>query len=173
VAVGGLSGSGKSTLAAALAPEFAPHPGARLLRSDVIRKLLLGVAPKTPLPESAYTAEISRQAYEALARKTAAALAAGYSVVVDAVFLEPEARRALAAVACAAGLPFAGLWLDAAPAKMAERLKSRRHDASDATPEVLAGQLERDPGMIDWIRIEAGGGPDKTLAAARGAILGG
>jgi uncharacterized protein len=171
VAVGGLSGSGKSTLATALAPEFAPFPGARLLRSDVTRKLLLGVAPETPLPESAYAAEINRQVYEALRRKAAAALAAGYSAVVDAVSLQPEARRALADVGRAAGVPFTGLWLDAASAEMAERLKSRQHDASDATAEVLARQLERDPGVIDWNRIDAGGGPEETLAAARSALI--
>jgi len=50
IAIGGLSGSGKSTLAAALAPAI----GARVLRSDVIRKRLFGVAPETPLPASAY-----------------------------------------------------------------------------------------------------------------------
>ena len=42
IAIGGLSGTGKSTLAAALAPCL----GARVLRSDVIRKRLFGVAPE-------------------------------------------------------------------------------------------------------------------------------
>ena len=51
IAIGGLSGTGKSTLAAALAPCL----GARVLRSDVIRKRLFGVAPETQLPASAYT----------------------------------------------------------------------------------------------------------------------
>ena len=60
VAIGGLSGSGKSTLAAALAPSL----GARVLRSDVIRKHLFGVAPETRLPASAYTSEVSRRVYE-------------------------------------------------------------------------------------------------------------
>jgi hypothetical protein len=43
IAIGGLSGSGKSTLAAALAS----GTGARVLRSDVIRKRLFGVSPET------------------------------------------------------------------------------------------------------------------------------
>ena len=42
IAVGGLSGSGKSTLARALAPAVGSAPGALILRSDVIRKALLG-----------------------------------------------------------------------------------------------------------------------------------
>jgi uncharacterized protein len=170
VAVGGPSGSGKSTLAAALAPEFGACPGARLLRSDVTRKLLLGVAPETPLPEDAYTPEIGRRVYDALRRKAAAALAAGYSAIVDAVSLQPAERASFAAVAQAAGVKFTGLWLDAAPSAMAERIRSRRHDASDATAAVLARQLEHDPGPIDWTRIDAGGGPETTLAAARHAL---
>ncbi len=170
VAIGGLSGSGKSTLAAALAPEFGPCPGARLLRSDVTRKLSFGVAPEAPLPERAYAPEISRRVYEALHGKAATALAGGYSAIVDAVSLQSGERSALAAVANAAGVPFTGLWLDAAPAAMAERLRTRRHDASDATAAVLAGQLNRDPGPIDWVRLDAGGGPERTLAAARHAL---
>jgi uncharacterized protein len=51
VAIGGLSGTGKSTLAAGLAPSL----GARILRSDVIRKQLFGVAPETRLATRAYT----------------------------------------------------------------------------------------------------------------------
>jgi uncharacterized protein len=170
VAVGGLSGSGKSTLAAALAPEFGPSPGARLLRSDVTRKLLLGVAPETPLPEDAYTSEIGRRVYDCLRRKAATALAAGYSAIVDAVSLRPAERASFAEVARTAGVPFSGLWLDAAPAAMAERIATRRDDASDATAAVLARQLDHDPGPIDWVRLDAGGGPEKTLAAARRAL---
>ena len=40
VAIGGPSGSGKSTLALGLAPELGLRPGARVLRSDVLRKPL-------------------------------------------------------------------------------------------------------------------------------------
>src|SRR5437762_1106315 len=60
VAIGGLSGTGKSTLAAALAPRL----GARVLRSDVIRKQLFGVAPETKLPAGAYVPEASHRVYE-------------------------------------------------------------------------------------------------------------
>jgi uncharacterized protein len=171
VAIGGLSGSGKSTLAAALAPEFAPCPGARVIRSDVTRKLLCGVAPETPLPESAYRPEIGRRVYDALRQKAAAALAAGYSAIVDAVSLRPTERAALGEVARKAGVPFSGLWLEAAPEAMADRIRSRYHDASDATAAVLARQLEQDPGPIDWTRLDAGGGAQATLAAARRALV--
>ena len=166
VAIGGLSGTGKSTLAAALAPSL----GARVLRSDVIRKRLFEVAPETQLPASAYTSQVSRRVYRTLRRKAAGVLASGYSVIVDAVSLKPEERRSFQAVAEAADVPFFGLWLAASAKTMDRRLRARRHDASDASPEVLAQQLRQDPGAMDWVRIDAGAGPEKCLAAARCAL---
>jgi uncharacterized protein len=170
VAVGGLSGSGKSTLAAALAPELGARPGARILRSDVLRKRLFEVSPETKLPAEAYAPSVSRRVYAGLRRRAAAALAAGYAVVVDAVSLRPEERRAFAAVAARARVPFTGLWLSAPAAAMTARIAGRRRDASDATPEVLAMQLRHDPGPIDWVEIDAGAGPEDALAAARRAL---
>ncbi len=170
VALGGLSGSGKSTLAAGLAPELGLRPGARVLRSDVIRKLLLGVAPETRLPAAAYAPDITRRVYGMLRAKAAAALAAGYSAIIDAVSLTEAQRRSFAEIARTAGAPFSGLWLEAAAATMTERILARRDDASDATPEILAQQLRRDPGAIDWTRIDTSGGPQACLAAARGAL---
>jgi aminoglycoside phosphotransferase family enzyme/predicted kinase len=171
VAIGGLSGSGKSTLAASLAPELGAHPGARLLRSDVTRKLLLGVEPEERLPASAYTRETSRLVYEALCRKAATGLAAGYTVVIDAVALTLAERSSFAELARVAKVPFSGLWLEARPEAMANRIRSRIRDASDASPEVLAEQLRQDPGKIDWTRIDAGGGPEECLAAARRVLF--
>jgi predicted kinase len=170
IAIGGVSGSGKSTLAASLAPELGLKPGARVLRSDVARKLLLGVAPETQLPATAYTHQMSRRVYDALRQKAAVALKAGYTVIIDAVALRPEERKSFAELARAAGVPFSGLWLEAPPATMASRIGARRRDASDATAEILAEQLRRDPGAIEWIRIDTGGGPDGSVAAARRAL---
>ena len=163
VAIGGLSGTGKSTLAAALAPSL----GARVLRSDVIRKRIFGVAPETRLPASAYTAQVSRRVYQTLGRNAANVLAAGYSVIVDAVSLKLSERQSFLMVAEAAGVPFAGIWLEAPPATMDRRLRARLNDASDASPEVLAQQLQQDPGTVEWARIEAGGDPENCLSAAR------
>jgi uncharacterized protein len=95
VVIGGLTGSGKSTLAAALAPSL----GARLLRSDVIRKRLFEVTPETRLPTSAYTSQVSRLAYQTLYRKAADPLADRYSVIIDAVLLKPAERRSFLRVA--------------------------------------------------------------------------
>jgi uncharacterized protein len=166
VAVGGLSGTGKSTLAAALAPSL----GARVLPSDMIRKRLFEVAPETRLPTSAYTSQVSRRVYQTLRQKAASALAAGYSVIIDAVSLKPSERHSFVTVAKAAGVPFAGLWLEAPLATMDRRLRARRHDASDASPEVLTQQLQQDPGTVEWGRIDAGTGPEGCLSAARRAL---
>jgi hypothetical protein len=173
VAIGGLSGTGKSTLAAGLAPELDLRPGARVLRSDVTRKLLLGVDPEERLPATAYTRETSARVYDALRRKAAVGLAAGYTVVIDAVALTAEERSSFAEVARAAGVPFSGLWLEARPEAMANRIRGRVRDASDASPEILAEQLRHDTGKIDWVCIDAGGRSEDCLATARRSLAGG
>lgn len=171
VAIGGLSGTGKSTLAAGLAPALGPPPGARWLRSDVRRKLLFGSDPETPLPPEAYATDITERVYRDLRAAAAAALRAGYAAVIDAVALREDERRAFAAVAADAGVPFTGLWLDAPADRLMARVGARSGDASDASPAIVAQQLECDPGPLDWTRIDAGAGPDATLAAARRALF--
>jgi aminoglycoside phosphotransferase family enzyme/predicted kinase len=173
VTIGGLSGSGKSTLAAGLAPELGLRPGARVLRSDVIRKLLLGVDPEERLPATAYARQTSARVYDTLRRKAAVGLAAGYTVVIDAVALASEERSSFAEVARAAAVPFSGLWLEARPEAMANRIRGRVRDASDASPEILAQQLRHDTGKIDWARIDANSGAEDCLANARHALAAG
>ena len=170
VATGGLSGTGKSMLAAALAPELGLATGARVLRSDVIRKRLFGLDPEARLPESAYTGEVTRRVYAAMCSQAADALRAGYSAIIDAVALRPHERQALAAVARKAGVPFTGLWLEASEGAMTERVAARRHDASDATAEIVKRQLEVDPGTLDWTRIDADGTSAEVLARAKQAL---
>ena len=118
VAIGGLSGSGKSSLALRLAPELGVAPGARVLRSDVLRKRRFGLMPEAPLPAEAYTAEVTALVYRELGERAAMALDAGYAAVIDAVALREEERRTFADVAKAVGVPFTGLWLDAPGAAM-------------------------------------------------------
>jgi len=113
---------------------------------------------------------VSRRVYTMLRRKAADVLAAGYSVIIDAVSLKPEERRSLRATAEAAGVPFAGLWLTAPATAMEGRLRARRHDASDASPEVLAQQLQQDLSTMDWVQIDAGAGAEECLDAVRRAL---
>ncbi|NBN79076.1 AAA family ATPase [Microvirga tunisiensis] len=170
VAVGGLSGSGKSTLARALAPDLAPLPGARVLRSDVERKRQLGLAETDPAPAASYTQAMSDAVYAALYARARAALAAGHSVILDGVFARPAERAAVGALAAALELPVTGLWLEADAAVLAARVEARSGDASDATAAVVARQLTYDIGPLDWQRLPAGGDPAATLALARAAL---
>ena len=109
IAVGGVSATGKSTLAHRLAPLLGIRPGARLLRSDVIRKGLCGVQPETPLPPSAYGSGMSERVYDTIRQKAAVALRAGYCVIIDAVALGEEDRRSFGKLAADAGVPFTGV----------------------------------------------------------------
>lgn len=167
LAVGGRSGSGKSTLAAALAPEIGAPPGARLLRSDVLRKRLMGVAPESRLPAEAYAPGVSQRVYASLAEEAGRLLKLGASVILDAVFDRPQDRAWPAALAKAAGVPFAGFWLEAPAEFLEARLRARLRDASDATVEVLRKQLARDPGRIEWHRLDARSEPASIARAAR------
>ena len=166
VAVGGLSGTGKTTLAAGLAPLLLPAPGALHLRSDVLRKTLAGVGELEQLPASAYAPAARTRVYEELARRARLALAAGHTVVVDAVFAAPEQRSMMARIACEADVRFDGIWLEATPELMQSRVDARLGDASDATPEVVRHQLAYDLGDIDWRRIAATGKPSDILSAS-------
>lgn len=170
VAVGGLSGTGKSTLAAALAPRFGAAPGALHLRSDLERKRLAGVGELDRLPPLAYGPGTSDAVYRLLLGRAHTALAAGHAVIVDAVFQREEERQAAEAVARYLGVAFTGLWLEADQSVMLARIRERRHDASDATPDVALAQLARDCGTIAWHRIDAGHDPGRTIAAAASAI---
>ena len=167
VAIGGLSGTGKSTLARLLAPGLGPAPGAVVLRSDVVRKRLFGVASGERLPEKAYRKETAREVYDALAARAAAVVAAGHAAIVDAVFLDPKERARIEDVAARAEVPFRGLWLSAPEEVLVERVASRRGDVSDATPEVVRRQLAIDPGAMSWRPLDASGSAEEVAVAAR------
>jgi predicted kinase len=173
IAVGGWSGTGKSTLAAALAPAVGSAPGAVHLRSDLERKALAGVGEFERLPVGAYGEDARRRVYEVLEDKARLVLAAGHSLVVDAVYAEEDRRHGVEAVAAALGVPFRGLWLSADPATLLARVASRRVDASDATADVVRAQLSAGMGTLGegWTRVEAGGTTAETLRLA-GAALG-
>lgn len=178
LAIGGLSGTGKSTLAAGLAPEIGAPPGAIVLRSDVTRKVMLGVAPEHPLPESAYRPQVSERVYDLLVARADEVLRAGRSVVVDAVFADRKRAEALKRVASAAGADFVGLWLSAPRAVQILRVTRRRHDASDARADVVRRQLERLPEAVVaqgpdaqvWHVLDAAGAPSDVLEAARAIV---
>jgi predicted kinase len=171
VAIGGLSGTGKSTLAGSLVPLIGGAPGARWLRTDVLRKRMAGVVPEAKLPAEAYTRERSRRIYDSMLEIARAVLAAGASVIVDGVFADPVEREAIRVAASCLGAPFIGLWLEAQPETLIERVTARRDDASDADAAVVERQLGYDVGdLSDWHQIPAAGTPQDVLDSALGCI---
>ncbi len=157
IAIGGLSGSGKSVVARAIAAEIGPFPGAVIVRSDLERKRLFGVAPDARLPTEAYTQAISDQVYAQCRKRAGLALAVGRPVIVDAVHAKPQERDAVTALAASHGAAFTGLWLDVPAALMRERVGKREGDVSDATPSVVDAQLAYDLGALAFERIDASG----------------
>ena len=173
VAIGGLSGTGKSTVARHLAPSLGGPAGALHLRSDIIRKRLFNVGPLDRLPQEAYAPEVGARVYAEMFRLAGHALEAGQAVVTDAVFAQEDERNRAAEVASEAGVPFAGIWLEADPAVLEDRVRRRSqqaNDASDADVEVLHRQLAYDIGALDWRRLDAAGSPEEIADRARKAL---
>jgi len=167
IAIGGLSGTGKSTLAYALAPLLGACPGAVVIRSDVVRKQLLGVEDTTRLPQRAYTPAISKRVYDRVAEIASSTLASGYAVIADAVYGKELEREQIAETARQCGVEFSGLWLVGASAVLEQRIAARRGDASDATPEVLKAQLGFVTTPETWIAINAATSAAESLAESR------
>lgn len=167
IAIGGLSGSGKTSLARSLAPFIGNPPGALVLRSDVLRKRLMGVPPETRLPPEAYRPDVTEATYENLMAEAETVLAGGTCVILDAVFAKESERTCAHALAVRLGTPFRGLWLESETALRADRVAGRTNDASDATPEVAARQEQYTLGRMDWDRIDSSGPKDATQEAAR------
>lgn len=167
VCIGGLSGTGKSTLAAGLAPEIGPPPGAIRIRSDIERKVLAGVDELHRLGPEHYTKEKSLEVYDAMYGRAGRALAAGASVVMDAVFAKEAERQAVELLARECGVKFHGLWLEADPRVLMARVEKRVDDASDATPKVVEFQSTYDLGDISWTRLDVSSSPDDVLSTAK------
>ncbi len=165
IAIGGLSGSGKTTVAEALAAHVGAPPGARIVESDRIRKAMHGVPVETRLPEKAYRPEISERVYHEMAWRAGLILAEGGSVIADAVFDRPADRKRIEHAAEDRSAPFLGIWLEAGPDLLWQRVERRKGGPSDATVDILSRQLQRDAGAIDWQRLDAARQAAKTVDA--------
>lgn len=171
VAVGGVSGTGKSTLARNLAAALGPAPGAVVIRSDVMRKRLMGVTETTRLSATAYQPEFTLKVYSAIADLAAKVIAAGHAVIADAVYGDSQEREQIEKVAVAAGVRFDGLWLEADPALLQDRISARYDDASDATIDVLRRQLSFVDRPKDWVPVNATRTPAEVAEEARSRVL--
>jgi len=139
----GLSGSGKTTVAR----EAARILDGIVVRSDAVRKHLaaipLDVRGDTSGKEI-YTPQMTQRTYSALLDHGREIIASGRWAILDAVYGRRDERTAAAALARELGVPFGILYCEAPQVELERRLQARAAggaDISDATVEVLAGQL--------------------------------
>lgn len=151
IAIGGLSGTGKSSLAREVAAMLPGSAGARILRTDVIRKQVLSLAPETPAAASAYTRDQRMLIYERMLSQAREATAAGASIVLDATFQDEEARK-LMDTGLARTVRF---WLEAPLEIRLARIGARAADASDADARVAITQEHGAAPPSDWVRLDA------------------
>lgn len=170
VAIGGLSGTGKTTLARRLAPFVGAAPGAVHVRSDVERKALFDVAETERLGPEAYEKGVTERVYRRLEDVAARVLGAGHALIADAVYSRPDERLAIEEVAARAGVPFAGLWLEADEETSIDRVEARTGDASDADARVVRQQFARGTGPITWRRIATQGDIETVVGRALDAL---
>lgn len=132
----GYSGAGKSTYSARLAETM----GWIHLRSDIERKRFSQSNPATEnkVNQGRYTQENVDQVYQYLSDTAKSILSAGFSVIVDAAFLQ-QARRALfIKLAQALGVKLLILDFKAPNAVLAERITQRQQKGSDPSEATLA-----------------------------------
>lgn len=131
----GPSGVGKSWLASHVGPWLR----AEIIRSDVVRKELLGVDPTwRPSAEeksSVYGKAMHARTYHAVLERARDALRRGRAAILDATYLRRDTREEAHAFARAEGAPYAVLDVTCDPevvrARLVERAR-RDDDASDA-----------------------------------------
>ena len=132
----GISASGKSWISSQLADQL----GAIQLRSDVERKRLFSTAV-----EELYSSSTTHQTYTYLLATCELVLNAGYSVIVDATFLDKKWREKFRAIAEKQGIPFYILSCFANQKTTRQRLRSRQDDTnnvSDADISIMENQLK-------------------------------
>jgi uncharacterized protein len=175
IVVCGMSGSGKSTVARRLADRV----GFQVLRSDIVRKRLAGVAAthrlSTDYKAGAYTHEFTERTYSELLGEAAQLLGSGSGVIVDATF-NVQARRAAARdVATRAGVPFLFVECAASEPEIIRRLSERERRGDDASDAGVATYM-RQRGEFDplddvpdknHVRINTTGSLDSAIETVR------
>ncbi len=140
----GVSGSGKSTLSGRLLS----FGRVIRIRADVERKRLHGLPAEaksgSPQDGGIYSAAATRRTYAHLEALATSILQAGFSVLVDATFLQRKQRVAFQKLAVKMGTPYHILLCDADEDTLRQRLIERLYrggDVSEAGIAVLEQQL--------------------------------
>ena len=134
----GLSGSGKTFAT----QQVVEATGAIRLRSDVERKRLFGLSPlerSTNRSElNLYAPDATQRTYVHLAQQAARVIEAGFTVVVDATFLQRAQRDAFRHLAAQLGVPCTILEFRASEETLRRRVAQRSAQAADASEADLA-----------------------------------
>jgi aminoglycoside phosphotransferase family enzyme/predicted kinase len=174
----GLSGTGKSTVARELAGTLR----AKVIQSDVVRKRLAGLGPRTKALDEyragLYSPKMTQRTYSEMLREAREALLAGKSVILDAAFLRRADRKSAARLAKETGAQFACVLTEADEAAVRDRLARRlRHgkDPSDARWEIYIQQKRRfqRPGEVPaerLIQLDTSGPITRQIKAALGSL---
>lgn len=171
IASGGLSGTGKSRLSRELAPFVGACPGAFILRTDIIRKAILGRLPHEHLHKPDYTPEINKKTYDTIRQYCVDIIASNQSVLIDGIFAVQEERDITQIIAQDLNVPFYGFWMYAPSELRFQRVVSRKRNPSDATLKVAMRQEEMKVGEVKWNKINSAGSREETLNDAK-KILG-
>ena len=140
----GFSGSGKTTASQGLLERC----GAIRVRADVERKRLFGLAANArgdaAVNARLYSAGATDATHERLRQAARVALRSGFSVILDATFLDHAPRARARALAESLGVGFVIIDLPVEVPTLRERVRlrtARADDASDADLAVLESQL--------------------------------
>jgi len=175
ILVAGLPGTGKSTLAR----QLADRANFRLIRSDLVRKELAGLAARDTghslFGAGIYTAAWSQRTYAECLARAEKLLSDGDRVVIDASFGAEAQSRAFLEGAARLGVPALLILCQADPDVVRQRLHSRRGDASDADWSVYQAASARweevGPGTRERVRsVSTMGTPDRALAQTLGIL---
>lgn len=164
IACGGLSGSGKSRVAREIGGLMTPAPGAIILRDDVIKKQITGLAPHQRFNKTDDSPAFEKVVYDVLHRQAETALNTGSCVIVDALFYDEKQRKSFEKLAQKMHVPFIGLWMDAPLSVRTQRVKQRKRNPSDIRKEQeLESQLSLETGPITWHKINTNGSREQTI----------
>jgi hypothetical protein len=173
VLVGGAPGTGKSTLAKRLSADR----GWPVLRTDVVRKELMGLRPENHAPAALaagiYTEAVTERTYEEILVRARRALELGETVVLDASWCRADRRAEAGEVAAATASDLVELRCDLPPEVADSRLAQRAadgRDASDADSEIAAALRRAEEPWPTAVTLDTRASPREVAEQALAAI---